>query len=228
MEVPVVILYCCAVAVVMSGTRVLAAFSMPEGEGAFGPHALREVWLRQRPYPLLSAVAVLAMAVLALAQSAFPGLVPQLERAPGGPWWRVLTALLVQSSGWVQILFNLAALIAVAPVAERQLGRLRWLLVYLGSGTAANAVSAHGWSPLGGGDSTAICGLAGALAMLYARRGRHLATRRLALVLPAAGVVLCALADNHGVGLLCGCGLGAVLAGLPGPAGQGAGAAPVS
>ncbi|MFF4182191.1 hypothetical protein ACFYZ9_03290 [Streptomyces sp. NPDC001691] len=35
----------------------------------------------------------------------------------GAPWWRALTALLVQTSGWLQLTFDLAAIVVIAPVA---------------------------------------------------------------------------------------------------------------
>ncbi|MFJ2171052.1 hypothetical protein [Streptomyces griseofuscus] len=46
----------------------------------------------------------------------------------------------------------------------------------------------------------------------YALRGPDAPLRRLALLVPAAGLVLCAMTNNHGVGLLAGSLLGAGLA----------------
>jgi rhomboid protease GluP len=160
-------------------------------------------------------VLVSVMVVFGVVQTVFPSVIEALQRQPGREWWHALTALLVQSSGWPQLLFNLAALAVAAPVAERELGTGWMLLVYGVSGVAAQAVSMAAWSPHGAGNSVAICGLVGALAVRYALRGRDTGLRRLVLLIPTAGLVLCLLANNHGVGLLVGCALGTGLALLP-------------
>ncbi|GAA2082504.1 hypothetical protein GCM10009801_42300 [Streptomyces albiaxialis] len=211
-----VLLYGCAAVVVATGVRLLAAFAAEDGKAggeAGGPEAppplaLLRAW--RRPLPKAATALVACMAVLGVVQEAVPGMVDALERHPHGEWWRAVTALAVQSSGWPQLLFNLAALAVVAPVAERQFGPGRTLLVFVVSGVAAQAVSMAGWSPRGGGDSVAVCGLVGALAVRYAvARGGEAVLRRTAPLVPAAGLLLCLLADNHGVGLLVGCALGA-------------------
>ncbi|MFG3258247.1 rhomboid family intramembrane serine protease [Streptomyces sp. NPDC048172] len=208
-----VLLYGCAAVVVVTGVRLLAAFATTNGPGGAEvapPLALLRTW--QRPVPKAAAGLVAAMVVLGVAQEAFPAMVEALERHPHGAWWRAVTALAVQSSGWFQLLFNLAALAAVAPVAERKFGPWRTLFVFAASGVAAQAVSMASWSPRGGGDSVAVCGLVGALAVRYAVRGDVLALRRAATLVPAAGLVLGLLTDNHGVGILVGCALGAGMA----------------
>ncbi|MER5950959.1 rhomboid family intramembrane serine protease [Streptomyces sp. NPDC001904] len=210
-----VLLYVCAAAVITCGLQVAVASAADDDPGpgsgsgeAPPPVALLRTWRPPLPFAAL-ALSVL-MAGLAVAQNVFPGMVDALERHPGGSWWRAVTALGVQSSGWSQIVFNLAALVVVAPVAERRFGPWRMLLVFLVSGVAAQAVSMAGWSRTGGGDSVAVCGLVGALAGWYALRGVRPGARRLAVVVPVAGVVLCLLANNHGVGLVVGAALGTV------------------
>ncbi|WP_328330875.1 MULTISPECIES: rhomboid family intramembrane serine protease [unclassified Streptomyces] len=208
-------LYACAAAVVGPGIKVLTAPTAGarprQGDGPQGGlQALLNPW-RQRPLPLTAAAMVAVMVGFNLAQTVWPALIPHLERRPGGPWWRAFTALLIESSGPLQLLFNLAALVAVVPVAQRVLRPAVTVCVYLVSGVAAQAVSMAGWSPTGGGNSVAICGLVGALAVAYALRGPDAALRRMALFVPAAGIVLCAMANNHGVGVLVGCALGAGL-----------------
>jgi rhomboid protease GluP len=102
----------------------------------------------------------------------------------------------------------------VAPGSVRVFGDGLTLLVFLASGVAAHAVSTAGWSPYGGGDSVAICGLVGALAVWYLLRGAG-GPRWVLPLVPAAGVALCALRNNHGVGVLVGCAFGVLLAVLP-------------
>jgi rhomboid protease GluP len=206
------VLYLCAAAVVLAGSQVLIVLT------GFGPlwHVARLAW--RRPVPPVAAGLVALLTVMAVAQAVHPAIVGALEREPHGGWWRDVTGLLVQSSGWFQLVFNLAALVAVAPVAARTLGNTWTLVVYLVAGVAAQAVSTAGWSPRGGGDSVAICGLVGALAVGYLIRGGHPALRRLAVLVPAAGVVLCLLTNNHGVGVVVGSLFGVLLAVRPGPA----------
>src|SRR5512139_459968 len=206
-----VLLYVCAVAVVVPGIQLLAALAIPRAEKPSPPAAVLAAW--RRPVPATAAALVALMTVLGVVQTVFPSVIGRLERSPGGEPWRVLTALLVQSSGWFQLLFNLAALAAVAPIAERRLGAWRMLLVYGVSGVIAQAVSVAGWSPHGAGDSVAICGLVGALAACYAVHGDRPALRRTAQLIPVAGLVLCLLTNNHGVGILVGAALGLALLG---------------
>ncbi|WP_052713566.1 rhomboid family intramembrane serine protease [Streptomyces katrae] len=206
MDMHTVSVYGCAAAVVVPGIQVLAALAAEGQERTPPPLALLRAW--RRPVPRVASVLVAAMVLLGVVQTVVPATVEALEREPHGPWWRAVTALAVQSSGWFQLLLNLAALVVVAPVAERQFGAWRTGLVFAASGVAAQSVSMAGWSPRGGGDSVAICGLVGALAAWYAVRGGTTALRWAALAVPAAGLGLCLLTNNHGVGLLVGCALG--------------------
>ncbi|QRX91076.1 MULTISPECIES: rhomboid family intramembrane serine protease [Streptomyces] len=205
-----VLLYGCAAVVVVLGSRLLVALAAKDRDETPPPLALLRTW--RRPVPIAAVGLVATMVVLGVAQVVAPAMIDALERHPHGAWWRAVTALMVQSSGWPQLLFNLAALAVVAPVAERHLGPWRMLLVFATSGVTAQAVSMAGWSLQGGGDSVAICGLVGALATWYAVRGGVVALRRVAPLIPAAGLVLCLLTNNHGMGLLVGCALGAGLA----------------
>lgn len=210
MDMHSVLLYGCAAVVVVSGMRLLVTLAAKDGDEAPPPLALLRTW--RRPVPRAAVGLVATMAVLGVAQEVVPVMVDALERHPHGAWWRAVTALMVQSSGWSQLLFNVAALAVVAPVAERHFGPWWMLLVFAASGVTAQAVSMGGWSVQGGGDSVAICGLVGALATWYAVRGSVVALRRVAPLIPAAGLVLCLLTNNHGMGLLVGCALGAGLA----------------
>ncbi|MFI1204137.1 rhomboid family intramembrane serine protease [Streptomyces sp. NPDC020883] len=205
-----VLLYGCAAVVIVSGIRLLVTLAAKGRDETPPPLALLRTW--RRPVPRAAVGLVATMAVLGVAQVVVPAMIDALERHPHGAWWRAVTALMVQSSGWPQLLFNLAALAVVAPVAERHFGPWRMLLVFATSGVTAQAVSMAGWSLQGGGDSVAICGLVGALATWYAVRGSVVALRRVAPLIPAAGLVLCLLTNNHGMGLLVGCALGAGLA----------------
>jgi rhomboid protease GluP len=204
-----VVLYLCAAMVVWSGIRLiqerLGAERRPPVE------LLKRLWL---PIPPVAAFLAVLMAVMTVVQVVHPSVVGTLERDPGGAWWHCLTALLVQSDGWKQIIFNYAALVAIAPFAERMLGSPRAALVYVVSGVAAQIVSTAGWYPIGAGNSVALCGQLAACATLYIFRGPNPMLRRQLLMIPAATAILCALTNNHGIGLLAGCVFGAAFAAL--------------
>jgi rhomboid protease GluP len=89
-----------------------------------------------------------------------------------GEWWRLLTAIFAHF-GLIHLFFNSMALNAVQPEVERNLGRVRFLFVFLGGGLMANALSLF-WNGLGlfqVGASGAICALIGALYMIARMRG---------------------------------------------------------
>jgi rhomboid protease GluP len=119
----------------------------------------------------------------------------------------------------VQIACNLPALLVVGAVAEHVMGRWRMLAAFLLPGLLAQWVSLAAWSPSGGGgDSVAICGLVGALTTTAALT-LPFRTTWIALLVPPAGLVLCVLHNNHGVGVVTGCVVGAVSAAVrPGTA----------
>ncbi|HEV2634339.1 MAG TPA: rhomboid family intramembrane serine protease [Actinocrinis sp.] len=232
-------LYACAAVVVGSGWQVVAALAPVTSRPytAAGPvNPVRGViaaWARK---PVVTAAVLAVTVVMVVLQYAVPGLQADLMREPDalhdGQWWRMFTALFIQSSGLVQIAINLPALFAVGAIAEWVIGPWRWLVVYFGSGLAANYASLLGWSPHGGGSSVAICGLVGALVMLCAIWGSSSVTippqiRFTGLLVPVAGVFLCCIRNNHGVGLVCGSVLGLVIAFLSRPSSLHIGQGPV-
>lgn len=126
--------------------------------------------------PALTVVAVAVAGVAAVAQYAFPAIVPLFERDPAGwssgRWWQAVTPLLVQTLGWYQVIANLVTLAVFGTIAEWAVGRLRWLLL-VAAGTAGGQVAAYAWGEPGGGSSIAICGLAGGAGVaLFAHPGR--------------------------------------------------------
>jgi membrane associated rhomboid family serine protease len=204
-----VVLYLCAAMVIWSGVRLIQ-----ERLGAENHPPVELLKLLRRPVPPFATFLAALMAVMAVVQIVHPSVIGTLERDPGGAWWHCVTALLVQSDGWEQIIFNYAALVAIAPFAERMVGSRPAALVYLVSGVAAQAVSTAGWYPIGAGNSVALCGQLAACATLYILRGPDPALRHRLLLIPTAALILCALTNNHGIGLLTGCVFGATFAAL--------------
>lgn len=201
-------------------------------------------------------VVTLAVSVAALVSPALMRLfVRDLPQLRAGQWWRVVTPVVVQPSGWGQLVFNLLGIAVVGAALQRHLGWAGWSLTYLVGGSGSIAVYSA-WHPAdtGGGSSAAVAALIGALAILLAVRDRRgglewfaqlysvffaaylttldlggvvpsiiagnatiivmVAARRafspttvtrtcLAVVL-AAGIVMTAVRDDHGVGIVIG------------------------
>ncbi|MFI7419064.1 rhomboid family intramembrane serine protease [Nonomuraea sp. NPDC049684] len=118
--------------------------------------------------PYVTAVVLVGTAVPSLLQFAVPGLEAAWMRDPaaisGGEWWRLGTALVVQDGGVFGTLFNLAFLAVLGYLAERALGPGRWLLLYA-AGAVAGEAAGYLMNDPGAGNSVALCGLAGGLAV---------------------------------------------------------------
>jgi membrane associated rhomboid family serine protease len=133
---------------------------MSAGQPRGGPPVLENVdTARQKPIVTTTAFGVALIA--AVVQYAVPPVVAVLQREPGNSqWWRLVTPLFVQTLGWYQVVTNLVTLALVGVVAERLLGRWRWAVLFA-AGTIGGQVAAYAWQEPGGGDSIAVCGLAG-------------------------------------------------------------------
>ncbi|HYQ67027.1 rhomboid family intramembrane serine protease [Actinophytocola sp.] len=120
-----------------------------------------------RRLPIISATAAGVAVVAAVVQYTVPAAAPTLQRGDftlvtSGEWWRLVTPLLVQTLGWYQVVTNLVTLALVGAVAERSVGGARWAVLFA-AGTIGGQVAAYAWGLPGGGDSIAICGLAGGM-----------------------------------------------------------------
>jgi membrane associated rhomboid family serine protease len=94
-----------------------------------------------------------------------------------GQWYRLLTAPFLHAN-FTHILFNMLTLLIVGSPVEAELGKLRFLAVYLVS-ALGGSVASYLLSPagtLGVGASGAIFGLMGAYFVLARRRGWELGT----------------------------------------------------
>jgi len=117
--------------------------------------------------PVVTGVVFVITATTSIAQFYVPGMLEAWQRTPQGlqgEAWRTFTALLVQDGGVVGTLSNLAFLLILGVLAEQILGRWQWLVCYLGAGLVGE-LAGYAWQPNGAGNSVAVCGLAGALAV---------------------------------------------------------------
>lgn len=117
------------------------------------------------------------------------------DRVLDGEWWRLVAATFLHF-GPVHLAMNLAALASLGPAAENQMGRLRYLVVYLLAGIGAAAVCTA-WAAISGrplfvvGASGSVMGIVGASAATMLRgwiRERAPAARNRGLVM--AGYVI--------------------------------------
>jgi membrane associated rhomboid family serine protease len=167
-----------------------------------------------RRIPVATIMALVVVGVPTLLQLlVVPSLLGYLERdrtAIGdGQVWRLVTSLVVQDGGLAGSIFNLASLAILGAVAERVWGAMRWAVVALASGVAAQL-----WGlvvqPVGAGNSVAVFGLAASVAAVSLMSGNR-ATR-----IPAAVSLLVALAlliagDIHGGAAAVGAAIGFIL-----------------
>jgi membrane associated rhomboid family serine protease len=129
-----------------------------------------------------------------------------------GEWWRVLTAAFLHI-GPVHLVMNMLGLLIFGSELERQLGRARYLALYLLSvlgGAAAIQLLGNPQVPVAGA-STAIYGLMGGLGVLMLVRRQEL---RGLLTLLAINVFISFLPGISLLGHLGGLVMGAVTAGI--------------
>lgn len=173
--------------------------------------------------PWISIVLFTVTAVLTGLQFRFPALLTALRRdlegLQAGEVWRLVTPLFVQPEGIGQILSNGLFMVLFVPLAERLYGA-RLLIIYFTAGVLAQCII-YPWSPTGGGSSSALFGVMGALCG-YVLRHRRLAVWLFVAIASvpvgaAAGLTLFFRTDGHGPGLLIGTLLAAVLKAEPFP-----------
>jgi membrane associated rhomboid family serine protease len=144
-----------------------------------------------RRFPVVTAVVFAVTGLSNVLQFLVPGMLAGLERAPAGlhgDWWRTCTALFVQDGGVAGTLSNLAYLVAAGAVAEQVTSRPRWLLCYFGAALVGE-LTGYAWQPYGGGNSIAICGLAGVVAVALWRRDALLPSYAPVILLIWCGVL---------------------------------------
>ena len=141
----------------------------------------------------------------------WPGLLDALGRGRlgSGEVCRVVTPLLVQTGPAAAVVIAFLFVALVGWLAERWFGSARMAVLYLGGGIVANVVGAW-WDPHGAGITVAGCGVLGGFAVWWLRMRRSGPVSAGGWVL-VIGLFLVLSGDIHGVALLAGAVLGAVV-----------------
>jgi membrane associated rhomboid family serine protease len=181
---------------------------------------------RWGPVTLTLIAANVAMFLVTAVSAGFLGVSPldnylspvfrELSQVPflvdGGQWWRLLTAAFLHI-GPVHLVLNMLALLVFGSELERQLGRWRYLALYLlsalGGATAIQLLGEPGGAVAGA--STAIYGLLGGLGVLMLVRRQDV---RGLLTLLAINVFISFLPGVSLLGHLGGLVIGALTAGI--------------
>lgn len=137
----------------------------------------------------------------------FPGLIGTLERTPGmlasGQWWRLVTPVLINPEGWLQITFNLLGIAVIGAIVERLFDSRRWLVLYF-IGVVVGELTGMVWKPVGAGASVAVCGLLGGLAAWLMWRKKPIQPRFGGAIIVLGALVLTGMRDLHGPPLVAG------------------------
>ena len=162
-----------------------------------------------KPVPWLTmGVFVVTSLVTGAMYFIWPELGPALERSPSmlhGEWWRFVTTWLVLTDGWIQVALNSAGLLIYGVLVERSIGRIWWIIAYVGAGLVGEIAGIF-WQPIGGGNSVAVCGLIGLYSVLTSFRPARSGAPPVigTVVWGGLGLWLLTHADIHGAALAAG------------------------
>jgi len=165
--------------------------------------------------PFVSILIIGVTALITSLQFPFPEVLADFRRNReallAGEWWRMVTPLFVQSSGWWQCCINGVGAVIVCPLAEKFYGK-KLLALYFIPGILGE-VFAYFWAPNGAGSSLGIAGVVGGLfAFIFFRRQEiSKLTCIFAIFGIVSAVVLSFSRDNHGPPMLIGFSLASLM-----------------
>ncbi|MGV9744057.1 rhomboid family intramembrane serine protease [Rhodococcus zopfii] len=168
------------------------------------------------PPPLAATVLWLVVAVPSLLQLAVPALNEIFRRNPvqirdDGEWWRVVTSAFVQDGGVAATFANLMLLALPAVAGVRVWGPGRAIALFAAGQLLWGLFTSFVSPSAGAGCSAAAFALAAATAGLWLSVGARRIELAMSLAILAMGALLLLIDDAHGVAVLCGMLLGAVL-----------------
>jgi membrane associated rhomboid family serine protease len=157
---------------------------------------------------LVTKTIIIVTVLVTTLQFIFPEIISALDRNKealfAGEEWRLITPLFIQPMGIWQCVFNGVFMLVFMPVAEHFYGR-KLILIYFIAGIAGQMANFY-WNKGGGGSSTAIYGVIGALfAYVLLYRNNFPRPYTFLAIAPFVGsIVLCFYQDGHAPGLLVG------------------------
>ena len=168
------------------------------------------------PPPLAATVLWLVVAVPSLLQLAVPALNEIFRRNPvqirdDGEWWRVVTSAFVQDGGVAATFANLMLLALPAVAGVRVWGPGRAIALFAAGQLLWGLFTSFVSPSAGAGCSAAAFALAAATAGLWLAVGARRIELAMSLAILSMGALLLLIDDAHGVAVLCGMLLGAVL-----------------
>ncbi len=130
----------------------------------------------KRRFPVLTlSISILLIGCL-VTEFLFPHLLFLFERDSAliytGQWWRLMTALFFQDGWLAGGTFNILFFILIGSISEQLFSKRDWVIIYFGAGLITELVALT-LQPVGAGNSIAIFGLAGAIAMNAFLRFHH-------------------------------------------------------
>ena len=164
--------------------------------------------------PFATATILMLSVVITCASRHAPTIADALRRNPSGltagEIWRVATPLVVQPDPW-PITLSIWGLLAASGIAVEQIfGMAGWLALYF-AGAIVGEIAGYAWQPTGSGGSIAVAGLLGGLiAWFLSKPTPWFAKIGVAIVVAGAFVDIWAK-DIHGLPLLAGILVGALL-----------------
>ncbi|MFZ2528985.1 MAG: rhomboid family intramembrane serine protease [Rhodococcus sp. (in: high G+C Gram-positive bacteria)] len=175
------------------------------------------------PPPLAATVLWFVVAVPSLLQLVLPTLNEMFRRDPvqirnSGEWWRVMTSVLVQDGGVAATVGNLGLLAVLVVAGMRVWGPGRAIALFLTGQLLWGLFTAFVSPSAGAGCSAATFTLAAATAGLWLAVGARRIELVASLAVLAIGALLLLIGDAHGVAVLGGMLLGAVLGTVMPPA----------
>ena len=163
-------------------------FHCPECMASSSQRVVRgsQVFAGQEPYVTYALIAINVLIFFGeQATGGFNGAI-SAAAVGNGDWWRVITAGFLHVS-MPHLLMNMFALYQLGPTFEKLLGRVRFVLLYMGALVAGSlgviVFELLGDSSRARGASGAIFGLIGALVVVYRSRGITIAQSGLMPVL---------------------------------------------
>ena len=198
----------------IAAVAIAAVSASRSWSGSAAQGRTRSFWW---PPPVAAAVLWSVVAVASLARLVFQDLLDVFRRQPvrtrdAGEWWRVLTAGLIEDGGVLLTVVNLVLLAVVAVAIVRMWGWYRALGLFVAGQVLWGLFTTFVFPSDGAGTTGATLAAAATLAGLWPVVGASRALLLAAATTFVLGVVLVFAGDAHGVAILIGMLLGAVLA----------------